>query len=495
MSESEPRPQDDSGVFESEAMHPGETGNLDMAETAVDPRDACLVPYLDNELSEQEVEQLERRLASEPELRERLRQLQVSWDMLDEIPKRQSDQALLQSTIEMVVTSSLETPAKRDRWVWVSGLVLLLFLISLFASFQWVRWRQVRPYRQFVRSLDFVENIEVYDQIQEVAFLESLHAAEVFTAAELAAFEISSDQTEDRAKNGAASNPSGFLRNEARFEELSDVQILELQQVWRSFQKSPPESRGKLQGMHRQIVEHDERDRLLATARAYADWLKSIPIQKKYEIAETALPQRVDKVVEVRATQVNDDFGRRGPTRLPLIDVVPLLKWWTVFVEQEEDAALKKINELLQAESTPFEKLSADRRFAYLLNLDRESAFQLMGPEHFSSLASMLSAGTAQTLESYPIDDQRQLVERWLQAASIAIRQVPDDTLWGFFKSLPEQERDDLDGLSRDAWRQVLREKYLKNQPSITDETWNLFLNETPAGGPENPAPAGTSNQ
>ena len=87
------------------------------------------------------------------------------------------------------------------------------------------------------------------------------------------------------------------------------------------------------------------------------------------------------------------------------------------------------------------------------------------------------------------------MVERWLQSASIAIRQVPDDTLWLFFKSLPEQERNDLDGLSRDAWKQVLREKYLKNQPSITDETWNLFLNENPPGPQDNPPSAGGSQQ
>lgn len=495
MNEPQPRSQDDSGEFELGATDLDETTYPNMAETAIDPLDACLVPYLDNELTEQEVEQLERRLAAEPELRERLRQLQVSWDMLDEIPKRQSDQALLQSTIEMVVTSSLETPVKRNRWFWVSGIVLVLFLLSLLASFQLVRWRQVRPYQQFVRSLDFLENIEVYDQIQDVPFLESLHDAEVFGDDELRPFEVDPDSSFDVVAKGQSAASPRAGRNETRFEELSDTQILQLQQVWRSFQKSPPESREKLQGMHRQIVAHQDRDDLLATARAYASWLKSIPVQKKYEIAETALPQRVDKVVEVRAAQINENFGRQGATRLPLIDVVPLLKWWTEFVEQEADTALNKINELLQAESTPFEKLSADRRFAYLLNLDRDSAFQLMGPEHLASLGAMLSTGTAQTLGNYGLEEQRRLVERWLQSASIAIRQVPDDTLWVFFKSLPEQERDDLDGLSRDAWKQVLREKYLKNQPSITDETWNLFLNETPPGNQENPTPAGSSKQ
>lgn len=490
MNEPQPFPQDESGEMDRDPnVYP------DMAETAIDPLDACLVPYLDNELTEQEVEQIERRLAAEPELRERLRQLQISWDMLDEIPKPHSDQALLQSTIEMVVTSSLETPAKRDRWFWVTAIVLFLFLLACFASFQLVRWRQDRPYQRFISALDFLENIEVYDQIQDVAFLESLHQAKVFSPEDLGGFEGEIIASPDLTAQGGANQSAGFKVNEARFEALSDAQILQLQQVWRSFQKSPPESRQKLQGMHRQIVEHGDRDDLLATARAYASWLKSIPAQKKYEIAETALPQRVAKVVEVREAQVNENFGRQGATRLPLIDVVPLLKWWTEFVEQEEDAALKKINELLQAQSTPFDQLSAERRFAYLLNLDRDSAFQLMGPDHFLSLGSMLSAGTARTLANYGLADQRRLVERWLQSASIAIRQVPDDTLWLFFKSLPEQERNDLDGLSRDAWKQVLREKYLKNQPSITDETWNLFLNENPPGPQDNPPSAGGSQQ
>ena len=458
------------------------------AEQEVDPRDEILVAYLDGELSAAETERLESQLASEAELRERLHQLQVSWDLLDELPQSQPDRSFLQSTIELVVSSSLKRPQPRKRAAWVVVSMVAIFGVALWCAFQGVRWNQSQPFQQFLASLDFLENVEVYDELQEVAFLEELQEAEVFTPEDILAYQGGDSLEDDTDVDGLAKGPT-------RFEGLPESQVIQLKQAWRAFQQNPPEGQAKLEKMHRQIVQRSDSEHLLATARTYANWLKSIPIQQKYEIAETPMAERVSKVIAVRKQQEQENFGRYGSTRLPLKDVVPLLRWWTEFVEKKQDAALAKINELFPEQDNPFDRLPAERRFGYVLTLDRTSAFALMGPENFQDLEAMVSKQTAKTLAGESLEDQRRLVERWLQAAALATRQVPDDTLWVFYDGLSSDEKNSFDGLDREAWRQVLREKYLENQPPISDEIWNLFLNEPAPNTSENMPPSEAAKQ
>ena len=448
------------------------------AEQDVDPRDEILVAYLDGELSTAETERLESQLASEAELRERLHQLQVSWDLLDELPQSQPDRSFLQNTIEMVVSSSLKRPQPRQRAALLGVGIVAIFGVALGCAFLCVRWNQAQPFQQFLASLDFLENVEVYDELQEVAFLEELQGAEVFTPEDILAYQGVASLADDPDANGLAQSPT-------RFEDMPESQVIQLKQAWRAFQQNPPEGQTKLEKMHRQIVQRSDSEHLLATARTYANWLKSIPVQQKYEIAETPMSERVTKVIAVREQQERKNFGRYGNTRLPLKDVVPVLLWWTEFVEKKKDAALAKINELFPEETNPFDRLTAERRFAYLLTLDRTSTFALMGPEDFQDLEAMVSEQTSRTLAGKSLDSQRLLVERWLQAAILATRQVPDDTLWTFYDSLSSDVKNGFDGLDRAAWRQVLREKYLENQPTISDEIWNLLLNEPAAKASE----------
>lgn len=457
-----------------------ETQPLDAVspEQSGDPRDEVLVAYLDGELSEADTEHLESQLASDAELRERLHQLQASWDLLDELPQSQPDRSFLQSTIEMVVSSSLKRPNPRKRWLLVGVGMAAIFGVTLWSTMQIVRWNQTQPFQQFLSSLDFLENVEVYDELQDVAFLEDLHAAAVFTAEDIQTYQTTSPLKDDEVAGADA-------QSQTRFENMPETQVIQLKQAWRAFQQNPPEGQAKLEKMHRQIVQQADGEHLLATARTYANWLRDIPIEKKYEIAETPMSERVNKVIAVREQQERENFGRYGSTRLPLKDVVPVLRWWTEFVEKKQDAALAKINELFPEETNPFDRLTADRRFAYLLTLDRTSTFALMGPEDFQDLEARVSKQTSRTLADKSLDSQRLLVERWLQAAILATRQVPDDTLWAFYDSLSSDVKNGFDGLDREAWRQVLREKYLENQPTISDEIWNLLLNEPAAKASE----------
>lgn len=72
--------------------------------------DELLVAYLDGELTQQQRSDLERQLGRDQMLRNRLRGLQTSWDLLDELPLATPSPQLLESTIRMAIASATDTP-------------------------------------------------------------------------------------------------------------------------------------------------------------------------------------------------------------------------------------------------------------------------------------------------------------------------------------------------------------------------------------------------
>ena len=64
--------------------------------------DESLVAYLDGELSGEQRQRIEQRLAKDADFRRQLNDLQQSWDLLDTLSRAETDQELTQSTIAIV---------------------------------------------------------------------------------------------------------------------------------------------------------------------------------------------------------------------------------------------------------------------------------------------------------------------------------------------------------------------------------------------------------
>lgn len=135
-----------------------------------------LVAYLDGELSADESADIERRLADDPVLRERLAQLQRTWDLLGTIPAKRLDETFTQSTVELVamrVDSDLKASRKsllRNRWLQgavVAGLTLASVGIGYSAS----RYSREAPNRQLLEDLPVIERVDMYRNAQEIEFL------------------------------------------------------------------------------------------------------------------------------------------------------------------------------------------------------------------------------------------------------------------------------------------------------------------------------------
>jgi hypothetical protein len=142
-----------------------------------------LVAYLDHELDESSSRRIDKLLAADPQVRERLRQLQQSWDALDELRPTDVDPSFTRTTLEMVALAAEEEaqqqggPAPRRRRVWLGLAVVVLAGLAGYAA-AWRFWPD--PNEQLLRDLPVLENLDQYQKIDDVKFLRKLHAEKLF---------------------------------------------------------------------------------------------------------------------------------------------------------------------------------------------------------------------------------------------------------------------------------------------------------------------------
>jgi hypothetical protein len=129
--------------------------------------DDLLTAYLDNELSEPEMERFRARLVQDDDLRKRLAELQRAWDLLDDLPDPLADQAFTKSTLELVTASivagnELAKPnLQQSTWsglarYWPFGLVIGLALAGLMLGFAYRIYNE----RSELRSIEMVANYQ-----------------------------------------------------------------------------------------------------------------------------------------------------------------------------------------------------------------------------------------------------------------------------------------------------------------------------------------------
>ncbi len=157
--------------------HPDDTLPADLPAHSADQ---LLIAYLDGELDDPAAAELESRLADDAGLRNRLHEFQQTWDMLDEVGRSTTDQSFVKSTIEMVVTSARKKRTRWHRWPIRIAVGLLAFALPAVLAFQAVRYGQNQPYRQFAADLQFWENVDMYDKVDSIEFVEQLHSAGLF---------------------------------------------------------------------------------------------------------------------------------------------------------------------------------------------------------------------------------------------------------------------------------------------------------------------------
>ena len=139
-----------------------------------------LTAYLDGELENDELLEVEERLAEDEKYRTLMQQLQKTWDVLDILPTSKVNHSFTQSTMKLVVSDAqkMVTEKSINRWTWPIR-ILTLFLIPFAASagaFVANRYFQSIPHRQFQKDLAVIKDLDVLacDENLTIEFLEAL---------------------------------------------------------------------------------------------------------------------------------------------------------------------------------------------------------------------------------------------------------------------------------------------------------------------------------
>ncbi len=140
--------------------------------------DETLVAFLDGELEAEQVQLIEVSLSEQPNLRDRLTKLRLTWDLLDELPITPPSQQFAASTMEMIALASEETPGTWKGWLSKnSSLLLLLSIPTLFLSgFMISKYGQSRTDRHLLRDLPMFVEWKSLANIDSIEWLEILAA-------------------------------------------------------------------------------------------------------------------------------------------------------------------------------------------------------------------------------------------------------------------------------------------------------------------------------
>ena len=144
-----------------------------------------LIAYLDGELDSERRHRIEEQLSDNAALRQRLKELQQAWDLLDELPRDHVDDTFAKSTVEMVaIHAEAEVDASAraaGRWklaAWCLGLAGAT--VAAVAGFSLAHLQLSQPNRTVVKDLPILEHLDAYQNAGSIDFLRTLENEGLF---------------------------------------------------------------------------------------------------------------------------------------------------------------------------------------------------------------------------------------------------------------------------------------------------------------------------
>jgi hypothetical protein len=114
-----------------------------------------------------------------------LRQLQRSWDLLDELPKSEADEAFTQTTLSMVAVTAKDdaeksVAARRRQLRLAQCIGGGAAVAACLASYLIVSWFADGPNRELLRDLPVIQHLDEYRYAENVEFLRLLEREGLF---------------------------------------------------------------------------------------------------------------------------------------------------------------------------------------------------------------------------------------------------------------------------------------------------------------------------
>ena len=281
-------------------------------ESPIDAMDEQLVAYLDSELSFDEVRELEDRLSADSSLRDRLRELQNGWEMLDALPQTSSSPQLLETTIRMAAVDGGRDPraGAHSRWrrLPLYGWVALASMIAVMLGISAARAQSYLKFRRQLQDLPVAMNLDAYLQASDFELMRMLQAMPEWQKA-----------TEVADRLGIWD----FSLSE-QFEDATPTQLKSLlpnlpvdaqntvANAWDRFESVDEPTRQKVLDTAKDVYQQPDATNLLGTMNRYAAWMSSMPAEMRDRITSGSIESRQEAIRKALSATANAWTEERG---------------------------------------------------------------------------------------------------------------------------------------------------------------------------------------
>lgn len=266
--------------------------------------DESLVAYLDGELTADLVQQIDTQIATNPDLRNRINQLRMTWDMLDELPAEPPNPRFAETTLEMAAIATATEP--QSLWTKVTQnagrsavfLLPLLFLGGYFST----QYSQHRADRQLLRDLPILVDLRSFANIDSLEWLDTLVDQPDLVAAFAGA---------DLGLVGDGEVPIELNKRSQWLEQLDDSDRGRLSANLAEFRQRTPERQSELRKIITKVYsETKTKEKYLAALRAYELLLKEQNMTQRAELYDMPLEDRRSELGHLVSLHMADEYRK-----------------------------------------------------------------------------------------------------------------------------------------------------------------------------------------
>ncbi len=409
-----------------------------------------LTAYLDGELSPEANEAVERRLATDLEYRNQLRELEQTWDLLDVLPTANPDARFTQSTIELAVSTVQKRPTADRRTIWRGVVFFGLIPLCVFAaSYLLTRYQRLYPLRQLVNEFRIIENFDLYRKVDlNLDFVRKI------------ADELEHDSMKSPAQNNVVLEDDPEA-SERLLRTLPEEKLVDIKLRQNQYNNLNAEERERIRKFHRELTHQVDAAKLYSAIKRFYEWLKTIPYEeqvqllvetdteKKFEIftkLRNELSSQVDRLPDNDMKVFNEWLNAVGQTHGYRLKAI-LSEWFQNIRNPEtRERLLKAINDDPEV---------AVRTYLRTVRLDRPNELA----SEYATLRERLSP-EGQKMMGDSRETQDDFVVQMLMRPEISQEKLENF----YFQELTPKEREELDRLSPEVMKNRVRELYMRRK-------------------------------
>ncbi len=281
------------------------------------PDDEQLVAYLDGELDQTSVLDVEGRLAESAELRQRLEDLRSAWDLLEDLPVASPNPKFAQSTIEMVTMSAASfsggKSTARNNWPLIASMIAIAPIMFV-VGYMVYRASQKAVERRAIEVLPILADWEALKAVGSYEWLESIRSIKDL------------DRVVKRTNNsnlGSGIVPETLQERNQWIQSLNETGRDRLSANLDEFKRTSAAERERIAALAKKIYEGPSPEADLQIARDYAAFLRDMSATERVALDDrdaadklTDLTRRVSrKMVDVYTRELTSESPDREATR------------------------------------------------------------------------------------------------------------------------------------------------------------------------------------